>query len=112
MLPTTRGSSATRPSRPGVSRRFPQAGLRAPGLLAQLPALGVTMLLLGSGLFAVLVVDLRLHAPITRADMPVLAMLHGIALRSSLFIRDVAIFGSYLGVPGIVAAVRALALCI
>src|SRR5258708_10322760 len=110
MLPTSRGASATRPSRTGVSRRLSQAGLRTPGLVAQLPALGVTMVLLGIGLFAVLVVDLQLHGPITRADMPVLALLHGIALRSSLFIRDVAIFGSYLGEQGILAIGAALAL--
>ena len=72
-------------------------GLRTPGLLGRYPLIGLVMLLLGTILFGALAINLQTHGPLLQTDTQVVNYLHVIALHSSPFVVDIAIFGSYTG---------------
>ncbi len=84
-----------------VNRRGANKGrlndLRTPGLLAQRPIIGVVMVLLGMGVFGLMVVNLQTNGPLIPLDISVANTLHGVALRSGPLIVDMMIFGFYLG---------------
>src|SRR5512143_3451482 len=71
--------------------------LHTPGLLARWPLIGVMMVLLGGLLFGALAINLQTHGPLLQVDDRVANGLHAIALQSSPAIRQVMIFGFYLG---------------
>ena len=83
--------------------RRPRTSLRTPGLLARWPLIGVMMVLLGSLLFGAMAINLQTHGPLLQVDARVANDLHAIALQSSPAMREVMIFGFYLGEHGIVA---------
>lgn len=83
--------------------RHPRTHLRTPGLLARWPLIGVMMVLLGGLLFGALAINLQTHGPLLQVDTRVANDLHAIALQSSPAIRQVMIFGFYLGEQGILA---------
>ncbi len=75
--------------------------LRTPGLLGKYPIIGVIMVLLGCSLFGVLAISLQTHSPLLLTDTQIVNSLHETALQSPLFVRDIMIFGFYLGEHGI-----------
>ena len=84
--------------------------LRTPGPLARWPLIGLLMVLLGGITFGAIVISLRTNGPLIQADLPVANYIHNAALHSSLFIRDLMIFGFYLGEQIIVVIGALLAL--
>lgn len=86
------------------------SNLRTPGLLAQWPLIGLMMVLLGGSAFGVIAASLQTNGPLTQMDIPVGNAIHAAALQSSPVIRDVMIFGFYLGEHFIVAIGALLAL--
>ena len=71
--------------------------LRTPGLLARWPLIGVLLVVLGGLLFGAMALNLQTHGPLLAVDARVANDLHAIALQSSPAMRDVMIFGFYLG---------------
>jgi undecaprenyl-diphosphatase len=71
--------------------------LRSPGLLGRRPLIGVVMILLGGLLFGAMAINLQTHGPLLSIDTQVANDLHSIALRSSAALREVMIFGFYMG---------------
>ena len=84
--------------------------LRTPGLLARWPVIGVIMVVLGVGVFGVMVINLQTNGPLIPLDLAVANSLHATALQSPLFIKDMMIFGFYLGEHIIVGIGAALAI--
>jgi membrane-associated phospholipid phosphatase len=81
--------------------RLRSGGLRTPGFLIRWPMIGLLMVLLGGIAFGVIALSLQTNAPLMQVDVPVANDIHAVALQSSPFIRDVMIFGFYLGEHGI-----------
>ncbi|HZY42731.1 MAG TPA: phosphatase PAP2 family protein [Anaerolineae bacterium] len=77
--------------------KYPLAHLRSPGLLARWPLIGVVMVLLGGLLFGAMAINLQTHGPLLPVDVQVSDDLHVIALQSSPAMREVMIFGFYMG---------------
>ncbi len=75
----------------------PRTHLRTPGLLARCPLIGVMMVVLGGLLFGAMAINLQTHGPLLAVDTRVANDLHAIALQSSPAMRDVMIFGFYMG---------------
>src|SRR5512143_2617072 len=71
--------------------------LHTPGLLARWPLIGVMMVLLGGLVFGTLAINLQAHGPLLQVDTQVANGLHTIALQSSPVMRQIMIFGFYLG---------------
>ena len=77
--------------------------MRTPELLAQLPVIGLLMVLLGGGLFCALAISLQTQSPLLQTDMQIATDLHVIALHSSPLIVGIMIFGFYAGQYVIIA---------
>ena len=77
--------------------KHPRTHLHTPGLLARWPLIGVMLVLLGGLLFGALAINLQTHGPLLPVDAQVANDLHAIALQSSPVIRQIMIFGFYLG---------------
>ena len=80
-----------------------RGGLHSPGWLAKWPLIGLMMVLLGGILFGAMVVNLQTNGPLVQTDLQVASDVHGMALQGSPIVRDVMIFGFYLGEHGIMA---------
>ena len=78
-------------------------GLRSPGFLGKRPIIGLLIVLLGVVLFGLMAINWQTTGPLIQTDMRVAGDVHSVALQSSSFIRDVMIFGFYLGEHGIIA---------
>jgi membrane-associated phospholipid phosphatase len=92
------------------SDRSRSNSLSTPGLLARWPIIGLLMVLLGGIAFGAIAISLQSNGPLQQADIPVANAIHEAALQSSPFIRDVMIFGFYLGEHVIAAIGLVLAL--
>ncbi len=92
------------------SARDRQDILQTPGLLARFPLVGFLMVLLGGIAFGAIALNIQSNGPLVQADVLVANSIHAAALQSSSFIRDLMIFGFYLGEHGIVAIGALLAL--
>ena len=77
--------------------RRTRTSLRTPGLLARWPLIGVMMVVLGGLLFGAMAINLQTHGPLLAVDVRVANDLHAMALQSSPAMRQVMIFGFYLG---------------
>src|SRR5512135_1225951 len=77
--------------------RHPRTHLHTPGLLARWPLIGVMLVVLGGLLFGALALNLETHGPLLPVDARVANDLHAIALQSSPAMRQIMIFGFYLG---------------
>ena len=77
-------------------------GLRAPGLLGAYPIIGLLMLLIGLVIFGIMAIDLVTNGPLLAIDQQVADSVHSTALQSPPFLRDLMIFGFYLGEHGII----------
>lgn len=71
------------------------SGLRSPGLLGRYPIIGIIMVVLGSGLFAVIAIDFLTQGPLTQTDNLIVNPLHAYALSSSPLIMIPMMFGFY-----------------
>ena len=79
------------------------SGLRAPGLLAQRPWIGLLMVLLGGLVYGAIATSVQTNGPLIQLDVPVSNAIHAAALQSSLVVRDLMILGFYVGEHLIVA---------
>jgi membrane-associated phospholipid phosphatase len=77
--------------------RHPRTHLHTPGLLGRRPFIGVMLVLLGGLVFALMVINLQTHGPLLQVDTQVANDLHAFALQSSPLMRQIMIFGFYLG---------------
>jgi len=77
--------------------RHSRAHLHTPGLLARWPLIGVMLVLLGGLVFGALALNLQTHGPLLPVDVQVANDLHAFALQSSPVVRQIMIFGYYLG---------------
>jgi undecaprenyl-diphosphatase len=84
-------------------RPYPDFELRTPGYLGRHPLIGLVMILLGGALFSVVAINLLTNGPLIQIDVQVENALHQLALHSSPFVRDVMIFGFYVGEHAIFA---------
>ncbi len=80
-----------------------RSGLHSPGWLAKWPLIGLVMILLGGMLFGAMVINLQTNGPLVQTDLQVASDIHRMALQGSPVVRDVMIFGFYLGEHGILA---------
>ncbi len=71
--------------------------LRAPGRLAQQPLVGWLLVLLGGLAFGVIAAGIQANPGLNPIDIQVSNAIHTAALQSSPFVRDVMIFGFYVG---------------
>ncbi len=92
------------------SARDHQDLLQTPGLLAKFPLIGFLMVLLGGIAFGAIALNLQSNGPLVQADVRIANSIHAAALQSSSFVRDLMIFGFFLGEHGIVAIGELLAL--
>jgi membrane-associated phospholipid phosphatase len=79
------------------------SGLRAPGLLAQRPLIGLLMVLLGGLVYSAIAASVQTNGPLIQLDVPVSNAIHAVALQSSPVVRDFMILGFYVGEHLIVA---------
>jgi undecaprenyl-diphosphatase len=86
-----------------LSRDAQREGLRSPGLLGRYPLIGLAMILLGGGLFAVMAINLQTDGALTQLDIQIVNDLHTIALGSSPLLLDIMKFGFYLAQYGFIA---------
>lgn len=98
------------PAQADAVDRFQGAGLRSPGLLGRWPLLGLLLVLVGLGAFALFAFNVQTNGPLVREDVAVANMLHRDALASPSWLRDLMISGYYLGQHVIVAIGLVLAL--
>jgi membrane-associated phospholipid phosphatase len=84
--------------------------LHTPGLLARWPFIGVVLVLLGGLVFGLMVINLQTRGPMLQVDTRVANDLHAFALQSSPIVRQIMIFGFYLGEQGIMVIGLLLAL--
>lgn len=89
--------SLTAPSQKAVVHAARANGLRASGAWARRPLIGALLVFLGLATFGMIVIQLQTNGPLIQFDYVVNDALHNIALNSSLFIRDIMIFGYYMG---------------
>ncbi len=84
--------------------------LRTPGLLARWPVIGLVMVVLGLSVFSLMAINLQTNGPLIPVDLAVDNSLHATALQGLPFIKDMMIFGFYLGEPIIAGIGAALGL--
>jgi len=72
-------------------------GLRAPGLLAKWPVIGISMFIFGSLVFGALTYNLYVHGPLLAWDRAIANTLPAIGLQSSPFVKDIMVPGFYTG---------------
>ena len=73
------------------------AGLRAPGLLAKWPVIGLIMFLIGASIFGTLAYNVWTKGPLLQWDAPLTAQLHAEAVKEPPRIIELVIFGFYVG---------------
>jgi len=71
--------------------------LRAPGLLAKWPIIGIIMFVFGSLMFGALTFNLYTHGPLLTWDRELAHMLPSIGLKSPPFVKYIMIAGFYVG---------------
>jgi undecaprenyl-diphosphatase len=79
------------------SRKSALTGLRAPGLLAKWPIIGIAMFIFGSLMFGGLTYNLYAHGPLLAWDQMLANTLPAIGLKSSSLIKYLMISGFYIG---------------
>jgi undecaprenyl-diphosphatase len=72
-------------------------GLRAPGLLAKWPVIGISMFIFGSLVFGALTYNLYAHGPLLAWDKAIANTLPAIGLQSPPFVKDIMVAGFYTG---------------
>jgi undecaprenyl-diphosphatase len=72
-------------------------GLRAPGLLAKWPVIGISMFIFGSLVFGALTYNLYVHGPLLAWDRAIANTLPAIGLQSPPFVKDIMVAGFYTG---------------
>jgi undecaprenyl-diphosphatase len=72
-------------------------GLRAPGLLAKWPAIGISMFIFGSLMFGALTYNLFAHGPLLAWDRAIANTLPAIGLKSPPIVKDIMVAGFYTG---------------
>jgi len=73
------------------------SGLRAPGLLAKQPMIGLILFVFGSLMFAGLTLNLLAQGPLLEWDKVIANTLPAIGLQSPAFVKDLMTAGFYLG---------------
>src|SRR5574341_302409 len=71
--------------------------LRAPGLLAKWPIIGIIMFVFGSLMFGALTYNLYAHGPLLEWDRMLANTLPAIALRSQAFVKSIMNAGFFVG---------------
>jgi membrane-associated phospholipid phosphatase len=97
-------NSLTSPVQKLQPRQEVLSGLRAPGLLARWPVIGLIMFLFGSLVFAGLTINLFAQGPLLAWDRALANSLPAIGLKSPPFVRFVMDAGFYLGKEVIMVA--------
>ena len=87
----------------GSGKRARLRPLHTPGILAKWPLIGLLLVILGGIAFGAISSSLLTNGPLIQLDRPVNIAIHTAALQSSPFIRNVMIFGYYLGQHIIIA---------
>jgi membrane-associated phospholipid phosphatase len=72
-------------------------GLRASGLLARWPAIGITMFIFGSLMFGALTYNLFANGPLLAWDRAIANTLPAIGLKSPPFVKEIMVAGFYTG---------------
>jgi len=72
-------------------------GLRAPGLLAKWPVIGISMFIFGSLVFGALTYNLYAHGPLLAWDKAIANTLPAIGLQSPPLVKDIMVAGFYTG---------------
>jgi membrane-associated phospholipid phosphatase len=72
-------------------------GLRAPGLLAKWPVIGISMFIFGSLVFGALTYNLLAHGPLLAWDRAIANTLPAIGLKSPPIVKDIMEAGFYTG---------------
>jgi len=72
-------------------------GLRAPGLLAKWPTIGISLFIFGSLMFGALTYNLFAHGPLLAWDRAIANTLPAIGLQSPPFVKDIMVAGFYTG---------------
>jgi undecaprenyl-diphosphatase len=103
-------TTLTRPLQEKKLGKHPRTHLHTPGLLARWPLIGVMMVVLGGLVFGAMALNFQTHGPLLAVDARVANDLHAIALQSSPVMRQIMIFGFYLGEQGIMVIGLLLAL--
>ncbi len=73
------------------------AGLRAPGLLAKWPLIGIAMFLIGSLAFGVLAFNVKTHGPLLQWDVSLYKQMHADAVKEPPRIIELLTFGFFVG---------------
>ncbi len=106
----TNESGIVTPLKGQVSARDRKDILQTPGLLAKFPLIGFLMVVLGGIAFGAIALNLQSNGPLVQSDVSIANSIHAAALQSSSFVRELMIFGFFLGEHGIVAIGALLAL--
>lgn len=85
-------------------------GLRAPGLLARWPIIGVLMVLVGGLAFGALAYNVEIQGPLTQTDVSLARSLHTAAANSPPYMMEIMLFGFFLGkeLPIVIAVILVL----
>ena len=81
----------------GQSQKDIVTGLRAPGLLAKWPAVGLLMFIFGSLMFGALTYNLFAQGPLLAWDKAIANTLPAIGLKSPVFVKSLMAAGFYMG---------------
>lgn len=79
------------------SRKSGFMDLRAPGLLAKWPIIGIAMFIFGSLMFGGLTYNLLAHGPLLAWDQALANILPAIGLKSPAFVKVIMVAGFYIG---------------
>jgi membrane-associated phospholipid phosphatase len=79
------------------ARKIVHTGLRAPGLLASRPMIGVILFIFGSLMFAALTYNLLAQGPLLEWDRVLANTLPAIGLQAPAFVKDLMAAGFYMG---------------
>ncbi|MEO8611771.1 MAG: phosphatase PAP2 family protein [Chloroflexota bacterium] len=99
----THDSSIAAPPQVVIRDQSHPDGFRSPGWFGQHSLMGLILVLLGSGLFSMLAINLQTQGPLLQIDNQIVNNVHQAALHSAPFIIGLMIFGFYLGEHVIVA---------
>ncbi len=99
----TNNSGIVMPAKGQGSARDRQDILQTPGFLEKFPLIGFLMVLLGGIAFGAIAFNIQSNGPLVQADVLIANSIHATALQSSSIVRDLMIFGFFLGEHGIVA---------
>ncbi len=102
-MDTTSASRVAVSPKSQTSAQPPAGVLRTTGYLGRHPWIGWLLVIIGGGLFGLLAFNLQTGGALVLFDTQAVNALHTIALQSSPIVRDVMIFGFYVGDQAIIA---------